>query len=487
MNSMHTSFGLRTRATSDALTSRSRQRPLTLCLSAALATQIAASNAAALHAAKDVPPNSVVPMLPVHAPAQIWTVQNCDDSGTDSLRDIIENPMKAQSGDKVDLSHLPPSCGMADSTITLGSEIVVAQDDLIIYGPAERAVTISGDGKGRVFHHTGMGTLSLSALKVADGYYHIAGNAYGGCIESDSGSVVLTHIVVDGCTVVSDNGVGNGGGVSSYLGTVTLIASTVSGNQASGGKSGWGGGIYSNGITVAWYSSISGNTAQDGPAYAGFGGGVATQSGATFIASTVDNNTGGDGGGLATHGSVTILDSTLSTNTATRQGGGLYAPTYYSVSVANSTIAFNRCTNASGEGGVFFWGGLPTSLLTLQSSIIAKNTAGAADIASDIYFVPGSLGGGDNLVIAANVFNPVVITETADPQLGPLQFNGGPTRTHQLSLSSPALGKGNLDGLPASITADQRGLGYPRTTGASVDLGALQFDTIFADGFDSPF
>jgi len=34
---------------------------------------------------------------------------------------------------------------------------------------------------------------------------------------------------------------------------------------------------------------------------------------------------------------------------------------------------------------------------------------------------------------------------------------------------------------------DQRGDGYPRTTGAnaSVDIGAFQFDSIFADGFDT--
>jgi hypothetical protein len=48
---------------------------------------------------------------------------------------------------------------------------------------------------------------------------------------------------------------------------------------------------------------------------------------------------------------------------------------------------------------------------------------------------------------------------------------------------SPAIGFGNNNG---NRTKDQRGAGYPRTTGpsASVDIGAVQFDTIFVSGVD---
>ena len=91
--------------------------------------------------------------------------------------------------------------------------------------------------------------------------------------------------------------------------------------------------------------------------------------------------------------------------------------------------------------------------------------------------------GTDNLVIASNVPSPPgVITVTSDPKLGPLQFNGGWTRTHALLPGSPALGMGNDTG---SLTHDQRGVGYPRTSGpnATTDIGAVQFDTIFAHGF----
>jgi hypothetical protein len=474
-------------------TPHSRLRVLALSLSVALSAPLGLTCATgSLGATRGVPPFPEMPSVPVHPLANTWTVKNCDDSGTDSLRGIIASPM-TQSGDKIDLSQLPTLCGMAHSTITLtNGEIAVAQDDLTLQGPTQGAVTISAANMSRVLHHTGAGTLSLSALTVSDGYFHTSIYAYGGCIESDNGNVFLDHVVVSGCVVASDIGYGNGGGISAERGNVSLIASQVSGNLAQGGFSGWGGGVYSKGGMLAFYSSISGNTAQDGPNKAGVGGGVATSGGATLFASSIEGNTGGRGGALAAFGPTTIRNSTISSNVASDKGGALFlsAPYLLTVSISNSTIAFNHSASAN-AGGIYFKG--PASgVVTLQSSIVANNAAGAANTPADLYIVPGlgSLAGADNLVIAANVSDPVVITLTSDPKLGPLQFNGGRTRTHQLLPGSPALGQGNSNGLPPPWnTNDQRGLGYPRTSGpnASVDLGAVEFDSIFADGFDTFF
>jgi len=48
---------------------------------------------------------------------------------------------------------------------------------------------------------------------------------------------------------------------------------------------------------------------------------------------------------------------------------------------------------------------------------------------------------------------------------------------------SPAIGAGNNNGL---YQVEQRGRGYPRTSGAAakVDIGAVQFDSIFFDDFE---
>jgi hypothetical protein len=270
---------------------------------------------------------------------------------------------------------------------------------------------------------------------------------------------------------------------------VALIASTVSGNQAKdSGISSLGGGIYSRLSTIAEYSEISNNKASDGT-FDGQGGGLAARSGATLIASTVENNLAGDGGGITVDGGPTlILNSTISGNQSTT-GVGSAINAGYALTIANSTIAFNHQGDETEMGAIHFAGAPGNDLLTLQSSIIADNTSGAASTPADIYIVTGagSLAGADNLVIASNVLDPAVITVTGDPKLGPLQFNGGPTRTHVLLSGSPALGKGNTTSLlPAFSTNDQRGAGYPRTSGpgASVDIGAVQFDSIFADNFD---
>jgi hypothetical protein len=170
------------------------------------------------------------------------------------------------------------------------------------------------------------------------------------------------------------------------------------------------------------------------------------------------------------------------------RGGALFAND--DVTVANSTVAFNESAT-SGSAAIHFSGQSASSKLTLQSSIVANNTSGSPGAPADIFVVPGfgSLAGKDNLVVTSNLTDPSVITLTVDPKLGPLQFNGGPTRTHMLLHDSPALEKGNVDAMPTTITADQRGAAYPRTTGpnAHVDLGAVQFDSIFADSFNWQF
>ena len=137
---------------------------------------------------------------------------------------------------------------MTDSVITLASEIAVAQDDLTLDRPKARRRFLA-PGMSRVFHHTGIGTLSLNGLTVTDGYYHAAISAYGGCIDSSGGDVFLSHVVVSNCVVLSDGDYANGGGVAAEVGNVTLVVSKISGNHAAVGAGdnyvGWGGGVYS--------------------------------------------------------------------------------------------------------------------------------------------------------------------------------------------------------------------------------------------------
>jgi hypothetical protein len=67
----------------------------------------------------------------------------------------------------------------------------------------------------------------------------------------------------------------------------------------------------------------------------------------------------------------------------------------------------------------------------------------------------------------------------ADPKLGPLANNGGPTKTHALLMSSQAIDKGNNAEAPPSLTTDQRGLGFVRVFKNVVDIGAFETQIVF--------
>jgi hypothetical protein len=61
-----------------------------------------------------------------------------------------------------------------------------------------------------------------------------------------------------------------------------------------------------------------------------------------------------------------------------------------------------------------------------------------------------------------------------DPMLGLLADNGGPTLTHALLPGSPAIDAGDDDLVPLDVAFDQRGPGFDRIAGDSVDMGAFE-------------
>jgi hypothetical protein len=63
----------------------------------------------------------------------------------------------------------------------------------------------------------------------------------------------------------------------------------------------------------------------------------------------------------------------------------------------------------------------------------------------------------------------------ADPRLGPLQENGGPTPTMAIAPPSPAIDKVPATAAAGCTPTDQRGITRPQPPGGKCDIGAYEF------------
>jgi CSLREA domain-containing protein len=220
-------------------------------------------------------------------------------------------------------------------------------------------------------------------------------------------------------------------GSSLTINHLTISDGSVTGN--------FGAGIFNNGGSLTINNStISGNSADLGA------GGIYSGAGTLNIwNSTITGNTvsGGSGGGLRIGGGfVTVMNSTFSGNSASVSGGGIYQT---------------------------------AGTLTLNNSIVANSTSG-----EDCYKFNGNTLSGSNNIIetdsaganACGTTSPI----NSDPALGALTDNGGPTQTHALNPSSPALGAGNVTTCAEILgpnSLDQRGVTRPQN---GCDIGAFE-------------
>ena len=225
----------------------------------------------------------------------------------------------------------------------------------------------------------------------------------------------------------------------------------------------------------------------------GFGG-FAGGNGAQANSGGNLGNGGGGGGGLGGAifnygGTLTLTNCTFSGNAAVGGDGGAYSVTAApglglggAIFNRNGVITVLNCTfanNRSDQGGSGLYNlGDGTNLagnVSLRNCILASSVSSAYDyMASTINSGTTTNTGHHNLIRFNSGFTGGIVA-TADPLLGPLANNGGPTLTHMLLNHSPALDAGDNTGLPLT---DQRG--YPRVadgTGSGsliADLGAVE-------------
>ena len=378
--------------------------------------------------------------VPTAAFGATITVQSTADSGGTclpapgqpdcTLRQAIAD---ASSADTIDFS--------VTGVITLMSGALTIGKDLTIDGPGEGQLAVSGNNASKVFIISSGNAVSISELTIQDG------DAFGGdgAGINNEGTLTVTNVTL------SNNSARNGGGIRNFhsSGTATLEVtnSTFIGNTATN----HGAGIMNHGIGTG-------------------GTGVVIATSCTFS----DNSAVYTGGGIrnmAQSGTATleVTNSTFSGNTASNiGGGGIYSSNLGSgtatLEVTNSTLSDNSAAN----GGGIYNG---TGTANLKNTILANGTA---------------TGSGPDCSGTITSLNYNLVEDTAgcgwtseaeditgsDPDLGPLQDNGGPTETMALLGGSPALntnpqdtsgspGGGTYNGCPES---DQRG--YSRASGA---------------------
>jgi hypothetical protein len=236
------------------------------------------------------------------------------------------------------------------------------------------------------------------------------------------------------------------------------------------------------------------------------GGGIAVAPSASLILSqsTVRENSSWTGGGIASSGTLTVVRSTLVDNIADQptdgsEGGGIYSSG--TTTLRNSTVSGNRASSGestdSTGGGIYVRSGS----FTAESTTIAENTAlanpmpmqfrpsaiyretafGNASVTlnrtivaetSSSFFAPcegGPFPGSNNLFAHLSCGSPV-----DDPQLGPLQDNGGPTATH-----IPGTQAINSGGTSCPVD-DQRG--FVRPAEGDCDIGAVEVGSAADEG-----
>ena len=218
---------------------------------------------------------------------------------------------------------------------------------------------------------------------------------------------------------------------------------------------------------------------------------------------SVEANSANFGAGIVNSSGTVVLHESLLANNLAASFGGAVANSSGTLHVVNSTISGNAANGidfAGGGGAIDSYGSAP--VMTFYNSTITNNSAVAPNTAKSgiwreagtSFFVNSIIannnganncfrsGGSGTTIAGSNIENGNTCGlggQNADPMLIPLAENGGLTQTHALLPGSPAINLGDTSWAVAEdeitpLTTDQRGAGYPRIRGASVDMGAYE-------------
>lgn len=357
------------------------------------------------------------------------------------------------------------NCGVGKQTIPFTFTLVVGSDNPPVAIDGNDSITFDGSG-------------------ITTGMIAIFGS-----------STALPHVTFKHLVIANGNittGLNAGGAIQNF-GSLTLDNVTLRNNQSSGAgaifqepctgcltpalyttgclfqNNTTGGGAISiqGGVAGIEDSTFIGNSAPNDGAIQIYGNADfqvdATIDSCTFISNAATSNNGGAIGiELLNPGSIVrIVNDTFTGNSVSTSGHGaaIYAAAG-PLSITNCTIAGN---NGGAAGGAVYF---DSSRTAMNNTIIASNSG------NNCSFSPGStFTGGHNLQFGDSTCTGAPV---ANPLLGSLADNGGPTQTMALGTGSPA-----IDAADWTLAPDVDQRGFARTDGdhngkVLPDLGSFE-------------
>ena len=287
--------------------------------------------------------------------------QDLTNVGLISLRDAITAANTTPGPDTITFAPSLTAGGATEFPLLRGQmQITDTSGKTTINGPGSNLMFINGNATSRIFNIASGVSVDMRDLTLTNGKASgsQSPNSQGGAIFN-AGTLTVLGTTFSSNQAQGDNSDGRGGAIYTE-GPLTVTASLFSGNSANES----GGAIDNNG-SIGNPVIVSGVTFSTNSAPSGGGlrntGGALTISGSGFVSNTAP---GGDGGGLSTGGTVTITGSNFSGNSSDH-GGGI-SLNFGGTLTLNTTDLSNN--TAKGGGGIFSQGTLTVTNSTFHAN-----------------------------------------------------------------------------------------------------------------------
>ncbi|OQY29536.1 MAG: hypothetical protein B6244_03260, partial [Candidatus Cloacimonetes bacterium 4572_55] len=359
----------------------------------------------------------------------------------------------------------------------------------------------SANAGGGIYNQTNsiVSTIEITNSRICHNTASSSASSHGGAIYNKNNVMMIVTLV--NTAVDSNNAIQGGGIYNSSSGSpgsnlqVSIEDCDIIGNVADMGEG--GAGIYNEGpatgsIIMELVGTDIHDNVNDGVKIMwgivkfercaiknNVGSGIINQDSLYVVSCEISGNHAAysdtsDGGGILNYDRAGIYNSTISGNSATRSGGGIYNGDMAILFLEHSTVVNNTSDsdqNTTGNGGGVYnmSGGAvhPTHTIIAENIIDSGSSKDVyGNFSSTGYNLIGDTGGSFG-------FGVTDITDQPNPQLGPLQDNGGPTLTHALLTGSPGIDAGDpayvQPSSPDPLYNDQRGAGYRRVKDGNID------------------